>query len=72
VAPLLQVTERLVGEDRALEAARLVTAFAHGFVSMEITGAFRLGGDVDEAYRYGVGVLVDALAGATPTPRSRR
>jgi AcrR family transcriptional regulator len=61
-APLLEVTERLVGADHGLEAARLVTAFAHGFVSMEITGAFRLGGDVDEAYRYGVGVLVDALA----------
>ena len=59
--PLTRVTERLVGPERALEAARLVTAFAHGFVSMEITGAFRLGGDVDEAYRYGVGVLVDAL-----------
>ena len=66
-APLLDVTERLVGSDRGLEAARLVTAFAHGFVSMEITGAFRLGGDVDEAYRYGVGVLVDALA----NPRRR-
>jgi AcrR family transcriptional regulator len=63
-APLLRVAERLVGADRALEAARLVTAFAHGFVSMELTGAFRLGGDVDEAYRYGVNVLVDALAGA--------
>jgi Tetracyclin repressor-like, C-terminal domain len=50
-----------VGSERALEAARLVTAFAHGFVLMELTGAFRLGGDVDEAYRYGVGVLVDAL-----------
>ena len=62
--PLLHVTERLVGSERALEAARLVTAFAHGFVSMEITGAFRLGGDVDEAYRYGVGVLVDALTDA--------
>ncbi len=59
--PLLRVTERLVGPERALEAARLVTAFAHGFVLMELTGAFRLGGDVDEAYRYGVGVLVDAL-----------
>ena len=61
VAPLLELAERLVGPDRALEAARLVTAFAHGFVSMEIAGAFRLGGDVDEAYRYGVDVLVDAL-----------
>ena len=63
-APLLQVSERLVGSERALEAARLVTAFAHGFVSMEITGAFRLGGDVDDAYGYGIDVLVDALAAA--------
>jgi AcrR family transcriptional regulator len=60
-APLLEVTERLVGSERALEAARLMTAFAHGFVSMEISGAFRLGGDVDQAFRYGVAVLVDAL-----------
>lgn len=61
-APLLALAERLVGPDRALDAARLVTAFAHGFVSMELTGTFRLGGDVDEAYRYGVDVLVDTLA----------
>ena len=62
-APLLAIAELLVGPDQALEAARLVTAFAHGFVSMELSGAFRLGGDVDEAYRYGVDMLVDALAG---------
>ena len=61
-APLLEITTRLVGPERALEAARLVTAFAHGFVSMELSGAFRLGGDVDQAYRYGIDVLVDALA----------
>ena len=61
-APLLEHAERLVGPERALEAARLVTAFATGFVSMELSGTFRLGGDVDEAYRYGVDVLVDALA----------
>jgi len=61
-APLVELTERLVGAERALDAARLVTAFAHGFVSMELAGAFRLGGDVDAAYRYGVDALVDALA----------
>ena len=61
-APLLSLAERLVGPTHALEAARLVTAFSHGFVSMELTGAFRLGGDVDEAYRYGVDVLVEAIA----------
>ena len=62
VAPLLALTERLVGPEQALEAARLVTAFAHGFISMELSGAFRLGGDLDEAYRYGVDVLIGALA----------
>jgi AcrR family transcriptional regulator len=60
--PLLALTERLVGRDRALEAARLLTAFAHGFISMELSGAFRLGGDLDEAYRYGVDVLIGAMA----------
>jgi AcrR family transcriptional regulator len=61
-APVLNLAERLVGPDHALEAARLLTAFTHGFVSMELAGAFRLGGDVDEAYRFGVEVLVEALA----------
>jgi AcrR family transcriptional regulator len=61
-APLVALAGRLVGPDRALEAARLFTAFAHGFVSMELSGAFRLGGDLDTAYRYGIDVLVDALA----------
>jgi AcrR family transcriptional regulator len=71
-APLLELTERLVGPERALGAARLVTAFATGFVSMELSRAFRLGGDVDEAYRYGVDVLVDALIadGSTAVSRS--
>jgi AcrR family transcriptional regulator len=70
-APLLAVASRLAGPDQALEAARLVTAFAHGFVSMELGGAFRLGGDVDQAYRYGVDLLVSALAAGRPaTPGS--
>jgi AcrR family transcriptional regulator len=60
--PLVELAGRLAGPDHALEAARLITAFAHGFVSMELSGAFRLGADVDAAYRYGVDVLVDALA----------
>ena len=62
-APLVALTERLVGHERALEAARLLAAFAHGFVSMELAGAFRLGGDVDAAYRYGMDILVEALTG---------
>jgi AcrR family transcriptional regulator len=61
-APVLSVVERMVGRERALDAARLVTAFTHGFVSMELNGTFRLGGDIDEAFRYCVDVLIAALS----------
>lgn len=60
-APLLRVAEALAGADHALEAARTLTAWAHGFVSMEQAGAFRLGGDVDAAFGYGLERLTDAL-----------
>lgn len=60
-AGILALGERLVGRERALEAARLLTAFVHGFVSMELAGAFRLGGDVDDAYRFAVDSIVEGL-----------
>lgn len=59
--PVLAVVERLVGPEHALDGARLVTAFTHGFISMELNGAFRLGGSLDEAFRFGLDVIVDAL-----------
>ncbi len=60
-ARVLTLAERLVGREQALEAARLATAFANGFIAMELAGAFRLGGDVGGSYRYGVDALIDAL-----------
>ena len=71
-APLLALAERLVGNDRALRAARLLTAFAHGFVSMELNGAFRLGGDVNAAFRDGIDVLVGALETRPKVSRTSR
>jgi hypothetical protein len=67
---VLVVVERLVGPDRALGAARLVTAFTDGFISIELNGLFPLGGDLDEAFRYGVEVLVEALSAPTPKRHS--
>ena len=61
-APVLRVAEELVGPTQALEAARLVTAWATGFVTMELAGAFRLGGDLERAFAFGVDRLSAALA----------
>ena len=58
-----RVAAALAGDEHALQAARLVTAWANGFVTMELAGAFRLGGDVDEAWDYAVAGLTRALAG---------
>lgn len=61
VAPLLEVLSALLGPDRALPAARVLTAFLHGFVTMENVGEFRLGPGVDEAFNLGLTTLLDGL-----------
>ena len=64
---LLRTTAALAGEGHALEAARTVVAWAHGFVSMELAGAFRLGGSVDDAFGFGVDRLAEALGASRST-----
>jgi AcrR family transcriptional regulator len=67
-APIINATQRLAGTDDALEAARTVVAWANGFIAMELAGSFRLGGDVDRAFDYGI----DRLATAIDTRATRR
>jgi AcrR family transcriptional regulator len=59
---VMRATASLAGPGHALEAARTLTAWAHGFVSMELAGAFRLGGEIDRAFEFGVQCLGAALA----------
>ncbi|HEY6013592.1 MAG TPA: TetR-like C-terminal domain-containing protein [Candidatus Limnocylindrales bacterium] len=63
---LLRTAAELAGERHALDAARTVVAWANGFLNMELAGAFRLGGDVDEAFDFGVERLTRAIREEPP------
>ena len=65
--PILRTAAALAGPADALEAGRTITAWAHGFVSMELAGGFRLGGDVERAYAFGIDHLIAALEHESPT-----
>jgi AcrR family transcriptional regulator len=65
-AAILSLAGTLAGADHALEAARTLTAWAAGFVSMELNGGFRLGGDVERAWEFGATRIVEAIK-ATPS-----
>ncbi|GAA1008062.1 hypothetical protein Aple_044930 [Acrocarpospora pleiomorpha] len=65
-AAILRVATDLAGEAEALEAARTLTAWATGFISMELNGSFRLGGDVDGAWEFGVARLIAAVGMPSP------
>ena len=60
--PIVRAVIRLVGEGSGLEGARTLVAWAHGFVSMELAGAFRLGGDLDKAYAFGVDAILAGVS----------
>ena len=63
VEPLLRACTQTVGEEHALDAARFAVAWMTGFLHMELSGAFRLGGDVDGAFEYGLRRLTAGMAG---------
>lgn len=60
-ATFLRTIAELVGPERALPAARMIVAWAHGFITMELAGAFRLGGDVDQAWDFGLDRILTAV-----------
>jgi AcrR family transcriptional regulator len=63
-AALLRVIAELAGPRDALQAARTIVAWANGFIAMELAGAFLLGGDVEQAWDFGLDRLVAAIAPA--------
>ena len=60
-ATLLRVVTDLVGPLHVLPAARTIVAWANGFITMELAGAFRLGGDIEVAWDFGVDRILTAV-----------
>jgi AcrR family transcriptional regulator len=62
VAPLLPSLAALAGEEHAFAAARVLVPFVHGFISMDLAHAFRLGGGLDDAFENGVSVILRGVS----------
>ncbi|MEV0097299.1 WHG domain-containing protein [Streptomyces sp. NPDC050738] len=67
-APTLRVARKLVGNQETLEAARMLTSWATGFIEMELNNAFRFGGDIDNAFEYGLRGMRRALTSDHQVP----
>lgn len=63
VAPLLDAVAAVVAPEHALDGARLLTAWATGFLTMELADRLQLGGDIDAAWDWGLRRIVGALDG---------
>jgi AcrR family transcriptional regulator len=60
-ATFLRVVAEVAGPQHALPAARTIVAWANGFIMMELAGAFRLGGDVEQAWDFGLDRILTAV-----------
>lgn len=63
-ATFVHTVAELAGPRQALPAARTIVAWAHGFITMELAGAFRLGGDVEQAWDFGLDRILTAVCRA--------
>jgi AcrR family transcriptional regulator len=62
LAPLMPSLAALAGEEDAFAAARVLIPYLYGFISMELSNAFRLGGGLDAAFKRGVSVVLRGVA----------
>ena len=60
-APVLRTIAVVAGEQDALAAARTLVPWVQGFITMELSGAFHLGGDIEDAWRFGLDRLLAAI-----------
>lgn len=58
---LIAILREHLSPGRVLPTARLLAAFLHGFVSLELAGAFRPGGSIGDSFDSGLRLLLAAV-----------
>lgn len=61
ITPLMDAVTAITGPEHALDGARLLTAWATGYLTMELADRLRMGGDLDAAWNWGLARIVAAL-----------
>lgn len=61
LAPVMAALNALVAPADALAAARTLTAFLHGFVTMEANASFQMPGSIDEAFGFGLAAVIKGV-----------
>jgi AcrR family transcriptional regulator len=69
--PIQRVMAEISGEEGSLTALRGLWALIHGFLLLEISGQFRRGGDLDEAFMQSVEAYLDGWM-KTNQPENRK
>jgi AcrR family transcriptional regulator len=60
-AAVIRISGELAGAEHALDAARTLTAWAVGFITIELNSGFNLGGDVDRAWKFGRTKIIESI-----------
>lgn len=60
-AMVLRTVAELSGERDALFAARTLVPWVQGFITLELAGALRLGGDINEAWTFALDRILTAI-----------
>ncbi|MFC3454401.1 TetR/AcrR family transcriptional regulator [Amycolatopsis speibonae] len=58
---LLRLVAELAGPQHMMPAAQTLVAWANGFIAIELAGAFRLGGDIEQAWDFGLDRVLKAV-----------
>ena len=59
--PILEIISRNFASDSVLPTARLLVSFVHGFISLELVGAFRIDGETAKDFEIALTTLVTNL-----------